>query len=82
MSVSRLTFVQLDCVYLLKIKLASSSTSNFHSLHSCPETLFRCTYGACIDAKECDGVQECLDESDERSINCPGIINEIRGNCR
>ncbi|XP_050676515.1 low-density lipoprotein receptor-like [Leptidea sinapis] len=37
----------------------------------CPDYLFRCTYGACIDGTAlCNGVQDCADNSDELHHKC------------
>jgi len=36
----------------------------------CPPYAFRCNYGACVDGNsECDGKQDCVDNSDES--RCP-----------
>lgn len=50
----------------------------------CPaETKFRCTYGGCIDKnQECNGVQNCADNSDELTEKCnAGQEARLRGNC-
>lgn len=57
--------------------------SNFS--FSCPPFAFRCSYGACISGKkECNGVTNCADGSDEVTLNCPGVkeVYSRKGNCR
>lgn len=37
----------------------------------CPPFGFKCGYGACIDEKlKCNGISDCLDESDENDLLC------------
>lgn len=58
--------------------------STFPFPRSCLDSAFRCSYGGCIRSElECNGVQDCADGSDEKTINCPGVLNKIRanGNC-
>uniref|UniRef100_A0A1B0DD71 Peptidase S1 domain-containing protein n=1 Tax=Phlebotomus papatasi TaxID=29031 RepID=A0A1B0DD71_PHLPP len=50
----------------------------------CPKYAFQCAYGACVDGSaECDGKKDCLDNSDELTIKCPGVLEYLkdRGNC-
>lgn len=51
----------------------------------CPDFGFRCAYGACLNADvECNGVQDCADNSDEETLNCPGVIDDLKnpGKCK
>lgn len=55
------------------------------SIFSCPPFSFRCSYGGCIPGKkECDGRSDCVDNSDEVTLNCPGVKETYSraGNCR
>lgn len=66
-----------------KVVIQVFSFDQSSNVFSCLEETFRCSYGGCIRAEqECDGVKDCADGSDERTLNCPGILNQIRGNCR
>lgn len=67
-----------------------SNNSTFFDDHStptfisCPPFAFRCSYGGCIPGKrECDGKSDCADDSDEVTLNCPGVkeIYSRTGNC-
>lgn len=45
---------------------------------SCPAYAFRCTYGACVSGKmECNGHKDCIDNSDEQTLNCPGVKESL-----
>lgn len=70
-------------VSVSRLSFKFSVLINLSNVFSCLKETFRCSYGGCIRAEqECDGVEDCADGSDERTLNCPGILNQIRGNCR
>lgn len=83
----------LGCVlgYLVSdspfITITSAKETNWELLpphFSCPPFAFRCLYGACIAGRlECNGKQNCVDNSDELTLSCPGIkeIYSRTGNC-
>lgn len=56
----------------------------FNFLSRCPEYLFTCDYGACIDLeKKCDGKKDCRDNSDETNcIDTTKIQQSVGGNCK
>lgn len=52
--------------------LKKQKSQHLTSFFRCPSYKFRCDYGACIDKnKLCDGVRDCLDDSDEYPDICP-----------
>lgn len=45
--------------------------------YRCPQFLFRCNYGACIDGDlKCNGVTNCADGSDEEPRLCRDVVTE------
>ncbi|XP_050293231.1 modular serine protease-like [Anthonomus grandis grandis] len=47
----------------------------------CPEYLFSCDYGACVNGNSrCDGKKDCKDNSDENG--CPSRFDKVNTNCR
>lgn len=52
--------------------------------YRCPKYAFQCAYGACVDGSaECNSKKDCVDNSDELTIKCPGVLEYLkdRGNC-
>lgn len=46
----------------------------------CPAYLFQCRYGACVNGNaECDGKQDCKDNSDETSAKCGTSTSDACG---